>query len=166
MTSAELKKEIFNSRHESAAMSSSPTIMISIEGKRCFTLNSATSALKSAFAPISRIRCVHSIGLKVTHRFHIRVQIRRAIYTMHGLLFKLSDVSQTSKASCFTLSCMLNQDTQAFFFSPHDVSQRRRKVSQFSDRLQFSAFFIFYTFYLLSSACVRLSWRHVSSYLL
>lgn len=153
----ELKKEIFNSRRESAAMSSSPTIGTSIEGKRCFTLNSVTSALKSAFAPICRIRCVHRIGLKVTHRFHIRAQIRRATYTVHGLLFKDSDVSQTSKASCFTLSCMHNQDTQAFFFSPHDVRQRRQEVSQFSDQLQFSAFFIFPTSYLLSSACVRLS---------
>lgn len=152
----ELKKEIFNSRHESAAMSSSPTIMTSIQGKRCFTLNSATSALKSAFAPICRIRCVHSIGLKVTHRFHIRAQIIRAIYTMHGLLFKHSDVSQTSKVSCFILSCMLNQDTQAFFFSPHDVSQGRQEFSQFSDQLKLSAFFIFSTSYLLSSACVHL----------
>lgn len=104
--------------------------MTSIEGKRRFTLNSVTSALKSAFAPICRIGCVDSIGLKVTHRLHIRAQIRRAIYTMLGLLFKHSDVSQTSKASCFILSCMLKQETQAHFFSPYDVSQRRQEVSQ------------------------------------
>lgn len=141
------KKEIFNSRHKSAAMSSSLTIMTSIEGKRRFTLNSAASALKRAFAPICRVRYIRSISLKVTHRFHIRSQIRRAIYTMHGLLFKHSDASQTSKASCFTLSCRPNQVTQAFFFSPHDVSQRRQKVSQFSDLLHFTS-------YHLSSVCV------------
>lgn len=132
------------------------TITASIQGKRRFPLNSVTCALKSAFAPICRVRYILGIGVKVTHRFHTRPQIRCAIYTMHGLLFEHSDASQASEASCFTSAACLIGDTQAFFFGPHDVSQRRQTLHQFSDQLRFSAFFIFPSSFLPCSVCACL----------
>lgn len=100
------------------------TITASIQGKRRFTLNSVTCAVKSAFAPICRVCYILSIGVKVTHRFHARSQIRCAIYTMHGLLFKHSDVSQASEASCFTsTACLIRIHRHSFLVHMMSVTE-------------------------------------------
>lgn len=130
------------------------TITASIQGKRRFTLNSVTCALKSAFAPIFRVCYILSTGVKVTHRFHTRSQIRCAIYIYNArLVIQTLGCLSSFRRLLLYLYCMPDQDTQAFFFSPRDVSQRGQTLHQFSDQLRFSAFFILPSSYLPCSVC-------------